>query len=262
MGVHAAVATCPAATPRRQGPIGEPCSRETTCRQPRGSLGSHSRGRSADRANRSSAVAGGRAGAVAFLGPRVDPALRPPPREPFRTAAGRSASSQRDCAAAPAQRLRDRACQRQPRQSDRCSSTQLTERQVEYRYSVSSLVERSSCQSHATWIWLLKRESNRGAEFGERCRARRIFLCRGRTRYRSPMAASVDFTISFDSPDEEGWIVARVLEVPGAMSQGRTREEARENALDALRTVLTPDEELAGQAPKSDREHLRFTAAA
>jgi len=75
-------------------------------------------------------------------------------------------------------------------------------------------------------------------------------------------AASVDFTISFDSPDEDGWIVARVLEVPGAMSQGRTRKEARENALDALRTVLTPDEELAGETPESDREHLRFTAAA
>jgi predicted RNase H-like HicB family nuclease len=76
------------------------------------------------------------------------------------------------------------------------------------------------------------------------------------------MAASLDFTISFDSPDEGGWIVARVLEVPGAMSQGRTREEARENVLDALRTVLTPDEELAGEAPGSDREHMRFTAAA
>jgi len=76
------------------------------------------------------------------------------------------------------------------------------------------------------------------------------------------MAASVDFTITFDSPDEEGWVVARVLEVPGAMSQGRTREEARENVLDALRTVLTPDEELAGEAPEADREHLRFTAAA
>lgn len=76
------------------------------------------------------------------------------------------------------------------------------------------------------------------------------------------MAASVDFTISFDAPDEGGWIVARVLEVPGAMSQGRTREEARENVLDALQTVLTPDEELAGEAPASDREHLRFTAAA
>lgn len=76
------------------------------------------------------------------------------------------------------------------------------------------------------------------------------------------MAASVDFTISFDHPDEEGWIVARILEVPGAMSQGRTRQEAKENVLDALRTVLTPDEELAGEASGSDREHLRFTAAA
>jgi predicted RNase H-like HicB family nuclease len=76
------------------------------------------------------------------------------------------------------------------------------------------------------------------------------------------MAASIDFTISFEAPDEQGWIVVRVLEVLGAMSQGRTREEARENALDALRTVLTPDEELAGQKPDADREHLRFTAAA
>jgi predicted RNase H-like HicB family nuclease len=76
------------------------------------------------------------------------------------------------------------------------------------------------------------------------------------------MAASIDFTTSFDAPDEEGWIVARILEVPGAMSQGRTREEARENALDALRTVLTPDEVLSGESPEADREHLRFTAAA
>lgn len=76
------------------------------------------------------------------------------------------------------------------------------------------------------------------------------------------MAASVDFTISFEGPDEAGWIVARILEVPGAMSQGRTREEARENVLDALRTVLTPDEELAGQAPQADQEHLRFVSAA
>ena len=91
----------------------------------------------------------------------------------------------------------------------------------------------------------------------------KVFRVEGRTRYGSQMAAaSVDFTISFDSPDEQGWIVARVLEVPGAMSQGRTREEAKENALDALRTVLTPDEELAGETPEADREHLRFTAAA
>jgi predicted RNase H-like HicB family nuclease len=62
--------------------------------------------------------------------------------------------------------------------------------------------------------------------------------------------------IAFDQPDEAGWIVARVLEVPGALSQGRTREEARENVLDALRTVLTPDEELVGE-PAAGIEHLR-----
>lgn len=49
-------------------------------------------------------------------------------------------------------------------------------------------------------------------------------------------------TISFDEPDEQGWIVARVVEVPGAMSQGRTREEARENVIDALRLMLSPDD--------------------
>ncbi len=34
------------------------------------------------------------------------------------------------------------------------------------------------------------------------------------------------------------------LEVSGAMSQGQTREAARENVLDAFRTVLTPDEKV------------------
>ncbi len=55
------------------------------------------------------------------------------------------------------------------------------------------------------------------------------------------MTERLRMTIQFDEPDEEGWIVARVVEVPGALSQGRTREEARENVLDALRVVLAPD---------------------
>lgn len=76
------------------------------------------------------------------------------------------------------------------------------------------------------------------------------------------MTASVEFTIAFDEPDEDGWIVARVLEVPGALSQGRSREDARENVLDALRTVLTSDDELAGRRSGEDLEHLRFVAAA
>jgi predicted RNase H-like HicB family nuclease len=49
-------------------------------------------------------------------------------------------------------------------------------------------------------------------------------------------------TIAYDEPDEEGWIVARIVEVPGALSQGRTLEEARENVIDALRVMLTPDD--------------------
>lgn len=63
----------------------------------------------------------------------------------------------------------------------------------------------------------------------------------------------MELTIAFDPPDEQGWILARVLEVPGALSQGRTREEARDNALDALRTVLTPDEQLKVRQPPNVR---------
>jgi predicted RNase H-like HicB family nuclease len=49
-------------------------------------------------------------------------------------------------------------------------------------------------------------------------------------------------TITYDEPDEDGWIVARVIEVPGALSQGRTRGEARENVIDALRLMISPDD--------------------
>ena len=44
------------------------------------------------------------------------------------------------------------------------------------------------------------------------------------------MSDKLQLTIVFDEPDEEGWIVARVIEVPGALSQGRSREEARAQA--------------------------------
>ena len=55
-------------------------------------------------------------------------------------------------------------------------------------------------------------------------------------------AQKLRLTILFDHPDEEGWIAARVHQVPGAVSQGRTREEAHANAIDALRLMLAPDE--------------------
>jgi predicted RNase H-like HicB family nuclease len=75
------------------------------------------------------------------------------------------------------------------------------------------------------------------------------------------MPDTLNLTIVYES-DEDGWIVARVLEVPGAFSQGLTRVEARDNVLDALYTVLTPDDELAGQTEEGNREHLRFVVAA
>ena len=68
-------------------------------------------------------------------------------------------------------------------------------------------------------------------------------------------------TIAFEEPDEEGWIVARVVEVPGAISHGKTREEARANVIDALAVVLTPDEELAGESRDDDSDSLTLTVA-
>jgi predicted RNase H-like HicB family nuclease len=59
-------------------------------------------------------------------------------------------------------------------------------------------------------------------------------------------------TITFDEPDEVGWIVARTYGVPGAISQGSTCEEARENVIDALRLMLAPD----GADENSDRSEL------
>ena len=64
-------------------------------------------------------------------------------------------------------------------------------------------------------------------------------------------------TITYDEPDAEGWIVARVAEVPGALSQGRTREEARENVIDALRLMLAPDDDdPTATADRSDQLDL------
>ena len=53
----------------------------------------------------------------------------------------------------------------------------------------------------------------------------------------SRMSESLRVTIVFEQ-GEGGWIVASIPEVPGANSQGKTREEARENVIDALRGIL------------------------
>lgn len=71
------------------------------------------------------------------------------------------------------------------------------------------------------------------------------------------MSDALRFTIHF-SDGEDGWIMAQVEEVPGAISQGRTRDEARANVTDALRLMLAP-EPMAGGDP--DREPLELPLA-
>jgi len=44
---------------------------------------------------------------------------------------------------------------------------------------------------------------------------------------------------------ENGWWVAEIAEVSGACSQGRTKEEARENVLDALNELMAARREEA-----------------
>ena len=76
------------------------------------------------------------------------------------------------------------------------------------------------------------------------------------------MSESLKLTIVFEQGDD-GWIVASVPEVPGALSQGRTREEARENVIDALRGILELRfGEHARATPAPDSESLELTIAA
>lgn len=59
----------------------------------------------------------------------------------------------------------------------------------------------------------------------------------------------------------DGWTLATIPAVPGAISQGRTRAEARQNLIDALQVALTPDDQLAGRPSSGDDELLTLTVA-
>lgn len=57
----------------------------------------------------------------------------------------------------------------------------------------------------------------------------------------------LDLTIVYED-GEEGWVIAQIPAVPGVLSQGRDKVEARENVLDALALMLSPE-------PDDDRDH-------
>ncbi|MGP0047519.1 MAG: type II toxin-antitoxin system HicB family antitoxin [Solirubrobacteraceae bacterium] len=61
-------------------------------------------------------------------------------------------------------------------------------------------------------------------------------------------------------PGENSWIIASIPQVADVFSQGRTREEARSNVIDALRLMLSP--EPTGGDDQREREQLHLTIAA
>jgi predicted RNase H-like HicB family nuclease len=73
------------------------------------------------------------------------------------------------------------------------------------------------------------------------------------------MAEHVELTIIFE-PGDDGWIIATIPEVAGVFSQGRSRDDARANVIDALRLMLAP---APGDTDDGrDRELLHLTVAA
>ncbi len=73
------------------------------------------------------------------------------------------------------------------------------------------------------------------------------------------VSESLQMTIRYE-PGEDGWIIASIPEVPGAISQGHSREEARANVIDALRLMLKP--EPTSDGPGDTSEPLQLTIAA
>jgi predicted RNase H-like HicB family nuclease len=77
----------------------------------------------------------------------------------------------------------------------------------------------------------------------------------------------LDLTIVYEKDPESDWIVASIPEVRGVHSQGRTREEAREMVLSAMRDWLrfyleehaSPPEDVPAEA---ERESIHLTFAA
>ena len=59
------------------------------------------------------------------------------------------------------------------------------------------------------------------------------------------------FTAIFEKVD--GWWFAYVEELPGATTQGKTLEEARENLQEAVQLIIEANREIANRLPKSDR---------
>lgn len=60
---------------------------------------------------------------------------------------------------------------------------------------------------------------------------------------------------------EDGWWIAEIPQIPGALSQGKTPEEARENVIDAAETLMEYRREQAEQEhPNALRDVILLAA--
>jgi predicted RNase H-like HicB family nuclease len=67
-----------------------------------------------------------------------------------------------------------------------------------------------------------------------RIQAGRARLVEALRRYTRNMSELLDLTIVYEDDPDSDWIMVSIPEVPGVLSQGKTREEAREMVLSAL----------------------------
>jgi predicted RNase H-like HicB family nuclease len=78
----------------------------------------------------------------------------------------------------------------------------------------------------------------------------------------SSMTEPLRLTIVYEDAGD-GWVTARVAEVPGAISEGASRADAKENVIDALRGILELRfGEHALSEPIEDSESLELVIAA
>jgi hypothetical protein len=74
-------------------------------------------------------------------------------------------------------------------------------------------------------------------------------------RYTRLVGGTIDLTIVYENGDDN-WIVASIPAVPGALSQGRTRQEARKNVLATLARISA----MAHSLPLGFRAWTRSTS--
>jgi predicted RNase H-like HicB family nuclease len=72
------------------------------------------------------------------------------------------------------------------------------------------------------------------------------------------MSETLQLTIVYEDAGN-GWIMASIPQVPGTRSQGRSREEARANVIDALRVMLAGDDEQLDADAAASSEPLKLT---